>query len=110
MVLEPIRLFFSRIPADPQLETSGPIYIEDLKQAATARLRPILMTSLIAILALMPLALGIGSGSEMQRPLAITIIAGLLVAVPMVLVAMPAIFWFIDKKASSWRGRKRAST
>lgn len=92
-----------------ELETSEPINIEDLKQAATARLRPILMTSLIAILALMPLALGIGSGSEMQRPLAITIIAGLLVAVPMVLVAMPAIFWLIDKKASSWRGREHAS-
>lgn len=46
----------------------------------------------------------------MQRPLAITIIAGLLVAVPMVLVAMPAIFWFFDRKASSWRSRNSAGT
>ena len=61
------------------------------------RLRPILMTSLIAILALTPLALGIGTGSEMQRPLAITIISGLITAVPLVLFAMPTIFLVLDR-------------
>lgn len=50
------------------------------------------MTSSIAILALLPLALGIGTGSEIQRPLAITIISGLVLAVPLVLLVMPALF------------------
>ena len=56
------------------------------------RLRPILMTSLIAILALLPLALGIGTGSSMQTPLAIAIISGLIPAVPLVLLLMPVVY------------------
>lgn len=75
-----------------ELDTGADIEVGDLLRAAQMRLRPILMTSLIAILALMPLALGIGTGSQMQRPLAITIISGLLVAVPLVLVFMPTLF------------------
>jgi multidrug efflux pump subunit AcrB len=50
------------------------------------------MTSLIAILALMPLALGVGTGSAMQSPLAIAIISGLVAAIPLVLVVMPVIY------------------
>ena len=72
------------------------------------RLRPILMTSSIAILALMPLALGLGAGSEMQRPLAITIISGLVVAVPLVLLGMPSLFLFYDRLAQRWRRRATA--
>src|SRR4029077_18536097 len=60
-----------------------------LVTAGRHRLRPILMTSLIAILALLPLALGIGTGSSMQTPLAIAIISGLIAAVPLVLLLMP---------------------
>ncbi|MEW5791154.1 MAG: efflux RND transporter permease subunit [Pseudomonadota bacterium] len=63
-----------------------------LIEAGTQRMRPILMTSLIAILALMPLALGIGTGSAMQTPLAIAIISGLLLAVPLVLLVMPVLY------------------
>ncbi|MEK8090256.1 efflux RND transporter permease subunit [Thermithiobacillus plumbiphilus] len=63
-----------------------------LIEAGTQRMRPILMTSLIAILALLPLALGIGTGSAMQTPLAIAIISGLLLAVPLVLLLMPALY------------------
>ncbi|MEP6632865.1 MAG: efflux RND transporter permease subunit [Luteimonas sp.] len=80
-----------------ELDTTGEIDTDSLLRAARMRLRPILMTSTIAILALMPLALGIGSGSEMQRPLAITIISGLLVAVPLVLLVMPALFLILDR-------------
>ncbi|MGH8137777.1 MAG: efflux RND transporter permease subunit [Steroidobacteraceae bacterium] len=60
--------------------------------AGRRRLRPILMTALIAILALMPLALGIGTGSAMQTPLAIAIISGLIAALPLVLVVMPVFY------------------
>jgi multidrug efflux pump subunit AcrB len=60
-------------------------------QAARGRLRPITMTTLAAILTLMPLALAIGQGSGIQQPLAIAIIAGLLLQYPLVLLAMPVL-------------------
>jgi CzcA family heavy metal efflux pump len=69
-----------------------------LVTAGRRRLRPILMTALIAILALLPLALGIGTGSEMQTPLAIAIISGLIAAVPIVLVVMPVIYWLCRRE------------
>ncbi len=63
-----------------------------LLQAGHHRLRAILMSTIAAILTLAPLALAIGRGSQMQQPLAIAIIAGMLVAVPLVLVAMPVLY------------------
>lgn len=65
---------------------------EALVTAGVNRLRPIAMTTIAAILALTPLAFGIGQGSAMQQPLAIAIISGLLIQMPLVLVAMPVIF------------------
>ncbi|MHB1949622.1 MAG: efflux RND transporter permease subunit [Gammaproteobacteria bacterium] len=61
------------------------------------RMRPILMTSIIAILALSPLALSIGAGSGMQQPLAIAIISGLILAVPLVLLLMPTLYFMLLK-------------
>lgn len=55
------------------------------------------MTTLAAILALMPLALGLGQGSAMQQPLAIAIISGLIVQMPLVLLAMPIVFSWLEK-------------
>ncbi|HET9122519.1 MAG TPA: efflux RND transporter permease subunit [Acidiferrobacteraceae bacterium] len=60
-----------------------------LLQAGMNRMRPIAMTTLAAILALLPLALGIGEGSAMQQPLAVAIIAGLSVQLPLVLLVLP---------------------
>ena len=62
-----------------------------LLEAARNRFRPIAMTTLAAILTLMPLALALGAGSGMQQPLAIAIISGLLVQFPLVLLAMPVL-------------------
>lgn len=69
-----------------------------LVAAGRYRLRPILMTSLIAILALMPLALGLGTGSAMQTPLAIAIISGLVAAIPLVLLVMPVAYALMSHK------------
>ena len=66
-----------------------------LIEAGVNRLRPIAMTTLAAILALTPLALALGRGSEMERPLAIAIIAGLIAQGPLVLLAMPAFYRLI---------------
>lgn len=72
---------------------------EALLAAGHNRMRAILMSTIAAILTLLPLALAFGRGAEMQQPLAIAIIAGMLVAVPLVLVAMPALY------ALAMRGR-----
>ncbi|MCC6543596.1 MAG: efflux RND transporter permease subunit [Nitrospirae bacterium] len=77
--------------------------------AGIMRMRPILMTSIIAILALMPLALKIGSGSAMQAPLAIAIISGLLLAVPLVLMVMPALYLLLNFVLNNSKTRIRQS-
>jgi CzcA family heavy metal efflux pump len=59
--------------------------------AGINRMRPIAMTTFAAILALMPLALGIGQGAAMQQPLAIAIISGLVFGLPLVLIVLPAL-------------------
>lgn len=59
------------------------------------RLRPVLITALVALLALIPLALAHGIGSEVQRPLAVVVIGGLLTSTPLTLLVIPALFpWF----------------
>jgi multidrug efflux pump subunit AcrB len=62
-----------------------------LIEAGVNRMRPIAMTTFAAILALLPLALGIGAGSAMQQPLAIAIISGLILQMPVVLIVLPVI-------------------
>ena len=61
------------------------------------RLRPTLMTAFGAITALLPLALGIGTGAQMHQPLAIAIIGGFIIALPLLLIALPSILNFIHK-------------
>src|SRR5882672_1190831 len=65
---------------------------ESLIAAGQNRMRPITMTTLAAILTLLPLAFALGQGSEMQQPLAIAIISGLIVQLPLVLGVMPVLF------------------
>jgi multidrug efflux pump subunit AcrB len=84
-----------------ELDTTAPPEHRLLVSAGKYRLRPILMTTLIAILALMPLALGIGTGSAMQTPLAIAIIAGLIAALPMVLIVMPVVYYLLCRKRAA---------
>lgn len=71
-----------------------------LLEASRNRLRPILMTSLAAILTLLPLAFALGQGSAMQQPLAIAIIAGLLLQLPLVLLVMPVLIGVTQRKRS----------
>ncbi len=63
-----------------------------LIQAGMNRMRPIAMTTLAAILALLPLALALGQGSAMQQPLAVAIISGLLVQIPLVVIVLPLVY------------------
>jgi multidrug efflux pump subunit AcrB len=72
---------------------------ESLVLAGQNRMRPIAMTTLAAILTLLPLAFAIGQGSEMQQPLAVAIISGLAVQLPLVLLAMPAFYALLRREA-----------
>ncbi|MEA3004253.1 MAG: hypothetical protein QOH81_3041 [Sphingomonadales bacterium] len=83
-----------------ELEPDAPIDAQALLRAGEARLRPILMSALIAILTLMPLALGISRGSGLQRPLATAIIFGLGMGAPLVLVLLPSLVLVFSR---GWR-------
>jgi multidrug efflux pump subunit AcrB len=60
-----------------------------IRHAAHIRLRPILMTTLCTLFGLLPLALGLGAGSELQRPLALAVIGGLALSTPITLYLVP---------------------
>jgi CzcA family heavy metal efflux pump len=62
-----------------------------LREAARIRLRPILMTTLCTLFGLLPLALGIGAGSDLQRPLALAVIGGLALSTPITLFVVPTL-------------------
>ncbi len=66
--------------------------LEDaIREAARVRLRPILMTTLCTLFGLLPLAMGIGAGSELQRPLALAVIGGLALSTPITLYVVPTL-------------------
>ena len=67
--------------------------------AIALRIRPKLMTAIGAVLALMPLALGIGLGAQMQQPLAVAVIGGFIVGLPLLLLVLPSIMLLIYKKS-----------
>jgi HAE1 family hydrophobic/amphiphilic exporter-1 len=66
--------------------------------AGQQRLRPILMTSATTILALLPMAVGLGEGAELRAPLAITVIGGLAVATGLTLLVIPVVYSLLDHK------------
>jgi Cu/Ag efflux pump CusA len=70
---------------------------ESVEYAISTRLRPKLMTALGAIIALMPLALGIGTGAKLHQPLAIAVIGGFLIAIPLLLVVLPSVLRLLFK-------------
>jgi CzcA family heavy metal efflux pump len=71
---------------------------ESLVYAISTRLRPKLMTALGAIIALMPLAVGVGTGAQMHQPLAIAVIGGFIIALPLLLIVLPTLLHLLYKK------------
>ncbi len=96
IVTELAIVYAGEIEAAP--DADRPSWRAALRRAGEARLRPILMSAAIAILALSPLALGIGEGAGMQKPLAIAIIFGLIAGAPLVLLALPAALLAFDPR------------
>ncbi len=78
---------------------------EAIYQACLLRFRPILMTTMAAVLGALPLMLGTGAGSELRHPLGISIVGGLLVSQLLTLFTTPVIYLWFDRLAIRFAGR-----
>jgi HAE1 family hydrophobic/amphiphilic exporter-1 len=81
-----------------QLRQNGVEKLTAISQAAKSRLRPIIMTTLTTALGLSPMAFGLGDGSEVRAPMAITVIFGLCLSTLLTLVVIPALYALFDRK------------
>jgi multidrug efflux pump len=79
---------------------------EAIYKACLLRFRPILMTTMSALLGALPLALGRGVGSELRRPLGITIIGGLIVSQLLTLYTTPVVYLSLDRLRLRWKGER----
>jgi multidrug efflux pump len=84
---------------------------EAIFQACLLRFRPILMTTMAALLGAVPLAFGTGTGSELRRPLGITIIGGLIMSQMLTLYTTPVVYLYLDRLRLWWErsGHRQAS-
>ena len=82
-----------------QLRQRGMERVSAIKEAAKLRLRPIMMTTLTTVLGLAPMAMGLGEGSEMRTPMAITVIGGLLTSTMLTLLVVPVMYSLLDRRS-----------
>jgi multidrug efflux pump subunit AcrB len=83
------------LDANDKFVAEGMSAEEAIVQAGRRRLRPIVMTAMAAAAGMLPLALGIGQGSQMLQPLAIAVIGGILISMVLSLVITPAVHYFL---------------
>jgi CzcA family heavy metal efflux pump len=83
---------------------------EAMLQAGRRRLRPIFMTALATVAGMLPLAFGLGSGSEMLKPLAIAVIGGVLISMVLSLIVTPAMYFYLGKVTSAKETAETAVT
>jgi HAE1 family hydrophobic/amphiphilic exporter-1 len=80
-----------------QLRREGMAKLDALRRAGQVRLRPILMTSSTTVLGLLPMAIGLGEGSELRTPMAITVVGGLITSTFLTLLIIPAVYKLLDR-------------
>jgi HAE1 family hydrophobic/amphiphilic exporter-1 len=90
-----------------QLRENGISKKEAIVTAGTQRIRPILMTSLTTILALLPLTIGIGDSASLRAPMALAVIGGLVSSTLLTLIVIPCVYWVFDTFSSWIRGAKK---
>ena len=86
------------VDAANRLKATGLGLTEAIKTAAQQRIRPIIMTSLTTILALLPMCFGFGEGASLRSPMALAVIGGLFTSTIMTLVVIPCVYYIFDKK------------
>jgi HAE1 family hydrophobic/amphiphilic exporter-1 len=91
-----------------QLREAGMSKKEAIVLGGSQRIRPILMTSLTTILALLPLTIGIGESASLRAPMAMAVIGGLVSSTLLTLVVIPCVYWVFDTFSSYIRGSKEA--
>ena len=83
-----------------ELREKGTDVTEAVQQGAHTRLRPVLMTALVASLGFLPMALSHGAGAEVQRPLATVVIGGLITSTMLTLLVLPSVYnWTYERFA-----------
>lgn len=87
------------LDADLKFRAAGMSARDAMIQAGRRRLRPIMMTAVAAVCGMLPLALALGSGSEMLQPLAIAVIGGILISMLLSLIITPAVHYYMSGKA-----------
>jgi cobalt-zinc-cadmium resistance protein CzcA len=80
------------------LRSQGLSPLDAVMTGATVRLRTVLMTALLAMLGLMPMALSHGIGSEVQKPLAVVVIGGLVSATLLTLLVLPTLYLLVEER------------
>ena len=85
------------LDADQKFKSLGLSAEDTLIHAGRRRLRPIVMTALAAVAGMLPLALALGSGSEMLQPLAIAVIGGILISMVLSLIITPAVHYYLNR-------------
>jgi HAE1 family hydrophobic/amphiphilic exporter-1 len=90
-----------------QLRENGMGKKEAIVLAGMQRIRPILMTSLTTILALLPLTIGIGDSASLRAPMALAVIGGMISSTLLTLVVIPCVYWVFDSFSDWLKGAKR---
>jgi HAE1 family hydrophobic/amphiphilic exporter-1 len=92
-----------------QLRDAGMEKKEAIVLAGSQRIRPILMTSLTTILALIPLTIGIGESASLRSPMALAVISGLFSSTLLTLIVIPCVYWVFDSFSEFVRGNRKAA-
>ena len=91
-----------------QLREEGKSKKEAIVLAGSQRIRPILMTSLTTILALLPLTIGIGDSASLRAPMALAVIGGMFSSTLLTLIVIPCVYWLFDSFGDLLRGKKKS--
>jgi HAE1 family hydrophobic/amphiphilic exporter-1 len=88
-----------------QLKSSGMELADAIVQAGQQRIRPIIMTTLTTILALLPLTFSIGEGSSLRSPMAIAVVGGLVTSTLMSLIVIPCVYYVFERGRETYSHR-----